>query len=665
MHFSLSRLTVGAVVALALPFLGCHSVRTLTPPHHVVVLGFDGVDPGLVARWIQDLPHIRALQASGTVTSLDTTNPPESPVAWAAFATGTNPGKTGIYDFLKRDPKTYMPDIALVSRVPGKFVLGFPVRRPVLINNRDGATFYGLAGRAGVRTSVLRMPLAFPARPIGNGELLAGLGVPDLRGTWGTFFFFSSTLSADEAGDTEFGGKLVRIEPVAGAVDTRIEGPSDPTASTGRHISVPLHLAASPDGTALAITLDGRTQTLAAGQWSTWFPIAFRISPFVTLHGVSRFYVESIAPEMKLYLAPLNFDPERPDVPVSSPPDFSRRLAQRDGLHKTLGWWNDTWALNEERIDEGVFLSDLQNNMDTAERMTLDVLDHDTPALTVSVFTETDSVSHMFYRLLDPQHPRYDPVLAAKYGNAIHDVYQHMDRVIGEVEARLKPGDTLLVVSDHGFHTWRRGFNTNTWLVENGYMTVRDPASAQPLRKLRDLQRLQNQGSFFGNVDWSHTRAYALGLGQIYLNLQGREGQGIVHPGAEAQQLTAEIRAKLLAYRDPDNGALPVEAVSLPAEIYSGPHVAEAGDLQLAFRDGYRTSWQTALGGIPAGIVTLNLKKWSGDHCSSDERDTKGILFSNRKLTGAPNILDIAPTVLRLLGLPPPANMDGHVLALR
>jgi predicted AlkP superfamily phosphohydrolase/phosphomutase len=298
--------------------------------------------------------------------------------------------------------------------------------------------------------------------------------------------------------------------------------------------------------------------------------------------------------------------------------------------------------------------------MDQQAQMTLDELRNDPPSLLVSIFTATDSVSHMFFRLIDPEHPRYDSELAAQYGHAIRESYERMDRIVGEVERAMKPGGTLIVVSDHGFHTWRKGFNTNTWLVENGFMTLKQPGAED---RLYNLDQLFGQGSFFPNTDWSKTRAYALGLGQIYLNLRGREREGIVEPGEEAERLMREIQEKLEAVRDPDTGELVVQNVYLGREIFHGPQTPKAADLQVDFRSGYRTSWQTSLGAVPSGVVVANMKKWSGDHCASDPSDTAGILFSNRKVlrspSSPPSIQDIAPTVLSLVGLAPSSPLDG------
>ncbi len=659
-------IAAGAVLSLAalgLIVSSCRRRATRPVTTQVVVLGFDGADPTLFSQWAKEgkLPNLARLAQTGTFHTLGTTNPPESPVAWAAFATGLNPGGTGIFDFLKRDPKTYLPELSLVSRQKPRFLFGLiPWKPPKVTNERSGVPFYKAAADAGYKVTVLRMPLEFPPTQVPGGKLWAGLGVPDIRGTWGTFFYFGTDLTPWDVGDTEFGGKLVRLEVKGNRAESSIEGPVNPAAETFQRVSVPVEFAVTPEKNAVTIRLAGREETVVEHHWSDWFHVKFRITPLFSVSSICRFYVLEAAPDLRLYMSPLNIDPESPALPVSSPNDYVENLAHHYGPMKTLGWWHDTWALNEEKIDEGVFLDDLFRTTDRLERITLDELHNDPPSLMVSIFTSTDSVSHMFFRLMDPQHPRYDPELAAKYGDAILRVYERMDRIVGEVEEAMKPGATLIIVSDHGFHSWRKGFNTNTWLVENGYMTLKNPGAEE---KQYNLENLFGQGSFFPNVDWSRTRAYALGLGQIYLNERGREKSGIVNPGPEADHLAEEIRQKLLAYRDPDTGQPVLEDVYLAKQIFHGDRMADAPDLQLDFQIGYRTSWQTSLGAIPHGIVVANLKKWSGDHCASDPKDTGGIFFSNRKVsTPDPSILDIAPTVLDILGVQPPGQLDGKPL---
>ena len=652
-----------AALTFAVGSLACSRTKTRPVTTQVVVLGFDGADPKLLSKWIKEgkLPNLARLAQTGTFKPLETTNPPESPVAWASFATGLNPGGTGIFDFLKRDPQTYLPELALVSREKAQFLFGLiPIKPPKVTNERGGVPFYKTAADAGFKTTVIRMPLEFPPTDLPGGKLWAGLGVPDIRGTWGTFFYFGSDLTQWDVGDTEFGGKLVRLEVNDNEAKSEVEGPVDPTSQSYKRISVPVQFRVTPEGNAVTISLGDRTETVAEQHWSDWFRVKFRITPFLSVRAICRFYVLQSSPDLRLYMSPLNLDPESPPLPVSSPSDFSAELVKKHGLLKTLGWWHDTWALNEEKIDEGVFLEDTFRTMETQAEITLDELKNDPPSLLVSVFTATDSVSHMFFRLMDPQHPRYDAELAAKYGDAILKTYERMDHIVGEVERNMKPGATLIVVSDHGFHTWRKGFNTNTWLVQNGYMALKKAGAEE---KTYNLDQLFGQGSFFPNTDWSRTKAYALGLGQVYLNLRGREKFGILDRGPQTDRLLEELRVKLMAVEDPDTHQPVIHTVYFGSKIFHGPRMADAPDLQVDFRDGYRTSWQTSLGAIPSGIVVANMKKWSGDHCASDPSDTQGIFFSNKLVsTPNPSILDVAPTVARILGVQPPGKLDGQPL---
>lgn len=651
---------------LTLWLAGCHtrqkSAKSAVP--HVVVLGFDGADPHLAAQWMAagKLPNLARLAREGTFCPLGTTNPPESPVAWAAFATGLNPGNTGIFDFLTRDPKTYLPKLALAKVTKPEFLFGvLPIRRARVTNERHGVPFYQTVADAGDKTVALRMPLEFPPSRLPGGDLLAGLGVPDVRGTWGTFFYFSTDIEPWQAGDTEFGGRLVSLQLRGNTAVASVEGPPDPRSLTFKRIAIPIEFIVHPQTNAITINFAGKTETIPASHWSGWFRSRFSIGPLVSVRAISRFYVESVSPGLRIYMSPLNIDPLAPALPISSPADFAAQLAREHGLFKTIGWLHDTWGLNEEKISDAVFLEDTFRTMQKMADITVDELRTQRPPLLVSIFTSTDSVSHMFYRLIDPQSPRYNAEEAQKYGDAMLETYERMDQVVGRVERAMQPGGTLIIVSDHGFHSFRRGFNTNTWLVENGYIKLLHSGPAQKPYTLSDLFSKQD---FFPDVDWRHTRAYALGLGQIYLNLEGREREGIVNPGPEANQLVEEIRQKLLAFRDPENGRRVFEDVYAGSSIFHGAEMAKAPDLQLNFEPGYRTSWQTSLGAIPPGIVVTNTRKWSGDHCSSDPADTQGIFFSNRKLISpSPSIMDIAPTVIRLFGLRSARPLDGRALA--
>ena len=197
----------------------------------MIVLGFDGMDPDLVQRWVDDgkLPNIKRLMNDGGLYPLSTTHSAESPTAWASFATGVNPGKHNIYDFLVRDTTTYLPDLGMVRREPAKFLLGyFPIAKPKIHSTRGGTSFWVSAGRAGVRTSILTVPVTFPPEEVENGELLSGLPLPDIRGTMGTFYYFATDLSRYEEGNTEMGGILKRLVVDSDVARTELIGPPNP-----------------------------------------------------------------------------------------------------------------------------------------------------------------------------------------------------------------------------------------------------------------------------------------------------------------------------------------------------------------------------------------------------------------------------------------------------
>jgi predicted AlkP superfamily phosphohydrolase/phosphomutase len=347
-------------------------------------------------------------------------------------------------------------------------------------------------------------------------------------------------------------------------------------------------------------------------------------------------------------------------VPMSSPESFAGDLFQRIGHFRTLGWAEATWPLNEGRMDEHTFMEDLYKAFDDRAQVILSRIDARNWDLLVGVVESTDRVQHMMWRFQDPAHPMYDAALAEKFGDAILRVYRRADQLVGEALDRVEPGTTVLVVSDHGFHSWRKAVNLNTWLVQQGYMTLQTQGQTPGEKKLDDLF---GGGEFWENVDWSRTRAYAMGLGQIYFNLRGRESRGIVSPGAEAKQLADELSARLLTMTDPDDGARIVRAVYQRDQVYSGEFLHNASELQVGMEDGYRVSWQTTLGGSPAGIVYPNMKKWSGDHGGYDVATTAGVIVSNTPIAAeAPSIMDIAPTVLKFFGIPVSPAIDGKAL---
>jgi predicted AlkP superfamily phosphohydrolase/phosphomutase len=358
--------------------------------------------------------------------------------------------------------------------------------------------------------------------------------------------------------------------------------------------------------------------------------------------------------ELQLYVSPVNFKPDNPPVPISYPASLSGDLYKAVGNYRTLGWAEATWPLNEGRMDEQTFMDDLMIAFEDRAKVIINRVEQNDWNLLVGVIESTDRVQHMMWRLIDPKHPLYDAALAAKYGDSIERVYRAADHFVGEVVKRVGPNVPVMIVSDHGFHSWRKAVNLDTWLVQNGYMVMKGQSAD---KKLADLF---GGGTFWENVDWSRTRAYAMGIGQIYFNLRGRESQGIVSPGAEATALADELSKKLLTVTDPEDGTPIIRAVYKRDDIYSGPYLANAAELQVGMSEGYRVSWQTTLGGSPAGIVYKNDRKWSADHGGYDYAITSGVFVSNRPFTAKnPSIMDIAPTVLKYFGVGIPADIDG------
>ena len=653
----------------------------------LVILGFDGMDPTLLNRWIGagQLPNIARLAAQGGVYPLETTQSPESPTAWASFATGVNPGKHNIYDFLVRDTSTYLPDLGMVRREPPTFLFGYlPTSKPKVISIRGGTSFWVTAGRAGVRSSVLTVPVTFPPEDVPNGELLAGLPLPDIRGTMGTFYYFATDLSRYEEGNTEFGGILKRLVMDNDVAHTELVGPPNPIVrqklqalrgkggrmtdadrttlaelQAAEDVRLPMTVAWNRAAKTAAVTIDGQTITLQPGAMSRWVDLEFRINAVVRIHGMVQLLLMKADSDLQLYMSPVNWKPDAPPVPMSSPASFSGDLFKQLGYFRTLGWAEATWPLNEGRMDEQTFMDDLDKAFDDRAHVILSRLETRSWDVLVGVIESTDRVQHMMWRLTDPQHPMYDAGLAAKYGDSILRVYRRADQFVGDVMKRIEPGTEILIVSDHGFHSWRKAVNLNTWLVQEGYMVLQGQQPGE--KKLDDL--FGGGGQFWENVDWSRTRAYAMGLGQIYFNLRGREGKGIVSPGAEATALAAEMSDRLLTMKDPADGSSIVRAVYKRDDVYAGEYLQNASELQVGMSDGYRVSWQTALGGSPAGIVYPNMKKWSGDHGGYDYKETSGVLVSSRRVASASaSILDIAPTVLKYFGLEIPRDIDGKPL---
>jgi len=248
----------------------------------------------------------------------------------------------------------------------------------------------------------------------------------------------------------------------------------------------------------------------------------------------------------------------------------------------------------------------------------------------------------MFYRFLESEGAGSD----GKYVRVIEQLYCNMDRLLGKTLPFVDGQTALFVLSDHGFGSFRRGVNLNTWLRESGYLAIKDSVSVSAI----GLQ----------DIDWDRTKAYAFGLAGIYLNLKGRESHGIVEPGREADELKKEISARLSGLRDTEKGQIAINQALPSRSVYRGPYLDAAPDLLVGYNNGYRISWAATLGKLTPTVFEDNLKAWSGDHCI-DPRLVPGVLFSNRQVAATdPGLEDLAPTSLALFGITPPGYMEGR-----
>ena len=614
-----------------------------------VILGFDGMDPELTERFIAEgrLPNMAKLRGQGTFRKLRTTYPAISPVAWSTFMTGVNPGKHNIYDFLARDLANYLPYLSSAeikgpkrSWKIGKYTI--PLGGPRIKGMRRGTPFWHWLGEAGIFCSVLRVPVTFPPEKF-SGVLLSGMCVPDLKGSQGTFCLCTTRTSGDKFRE---GGVRVPIERSAAQCSSYVPGPEDPlTGSSVDELRVNFQIFPDPGKNQARFTVDGEKFTLKVGEYSEWIPVRFKAGVGFSAHGICRFYLKELSPEVEVYVTPVNIDPSRPDLPISHPVTYSIYLSKLFGPYATLGLAEDTWALNEKVLDDNAFLAQCYANHDDRERMLFDALEKTQQGLCACVFDTTDRVQHMFWRYLDDDHPAARGVPRDQRPMVIQELYTRMDELIGRVMKKIDDQTLLMIVSDHGFKSFNRCVNLNAWLHQNGYLALKSGKT--------------ESGDWFDDVDWSCTRAYTMGLNGLYLNLKGREREGIIEPGADADALKDELRQKLDGLTDPASGRVGITGVFDCDSVYAGPYVDNAPDLIVGYGDGFRASWDSVMGKVTGQIFEDNLKAWSGDHCI-DPRLVPGVLFCNHKISEEkPAIVDVAPTVLKLFGLALPGHLDG------
>jgi predicted AlkP superfamily phosphohydrolase/phosphomutase len=582
----------------------------------VIVIGVDGMDPEFVERHWADLPNLAALRDRGSFARLATTTPPQSPVAWSTFTTGLDPSGHGIFDFVHRDPFTLQPFLSMGETRPPRFTIPLgpyelPLTRPQVVSLRKGKAFWELLEARGVPATIIHMPANYP--PVESGTALSGMGTPDLRGTQGTFSFFTDNL--DIFVGSVPGGRILRAEVLQGHAELNIEGPPNSLRKDRRYAAVNVKVDIDPDQPLARIAAGDAMAIIREGEWSEWIPVDFVLIPHLaTVHGMFRVFARQLRPHFELYVSPINIDPLSPDLPISAPKSFSREVALRTGRFSTLGIPEDTSALRQGVFNLQEFISQSRLVMADERKLLDDSLNQFREGLLFYYFSSVDQNSH---------------ILWGHHEAELLDFYRGVDSAIGEVQRR-KPDAELMIMSDHGFASFDRAVGLNNWLEEQGL-----------------LARLSS-----GDIDWSRTKMYAMGLNALYVNLAGRERFGIVQPGPERDALIQRTREQLLALRDPKNGGVVVETVS-------DTH-ATSPDLIVGYARGYRASWQTGIGGFSNSTLEDNVDPWTADHCIN-AADVPGVLFTTRKIRIAdPALKDLPVSLLAHFGLPPGPGMTGR-----
>ncbi len=533
------------------------------------MLGFDGLDPDLVSQFMDEgkLPNMQKLARQGALQRLETT-PSADASAWASFATGTNPGKHGVFS----------------DATPQR---------------RGGTAFWTRAGQAGVRSSVLKVPLTFPPEVVPNGELLSGWPVPDVRNTLGTYSYFATDVLQQDDGAERASGVRRRLIFDGDVARSVLAGP--------RGLSLPVSIFWNRAGKAATIDIDGSTVRLEEGEWSKWINLDFIPSWFAHERGMVEFLLVRAGTSFALYASPVHWLADRPPAPLSSPASLSADLYERIGAYRTLGWADQAAALDANLIDEKAFMDDLYRAFDDQAQVILQRIDTHNWDLLVGAIDSIDHVQHLMWRQTG----------TAKFGDAIERMYRRCDDTVGEVMKHLDADTAIVIMSAYGGKGFKETLDLNRWFTEEGLAG----------------------------------KASATASGGIVLS-----------PSASQDALASEdhIIARLTALLDPQTHAPIVAAVYKREAIYKGPYVSSAPALQVGMAEGYRVATSPA---ASPSVLAPNTRKWSADHASVDFDAVAGTLISSRPTTtDSPRVIDIAPTVLRYFSVPIPIEIDGTPL---
>lgn len=616
-----------------------------------IILGMDGLDPNLVKRFVAEgkMPTFKKLMESGHFSPLKTTMPPQSPVCWGSFITGTNPGGHGIFDFIHRDPSTFTPYLSTSRSYPSdsKIDIGsysIPLGAGKVDLLRKGAALWEPFEDADIPSTIFQVPANFPVIGKGKTKAISGMGTPDMLGGYGTSTLYSD--KAVEGSDKFTSVRVTIVDPKNHKINTKIKGPKNVFKTTNESAEIDMTIYRDPINRVLRLEYQDQVIILKQGEWSDWLPLKFEFIPmFASASGAVRFLAKEIHPGFKLYMSPIQIDPMEPSMPICSPADYSAEVAGAIGRFHTQGLPADIKGLSEGALTDDEFLQQSTTVLEESENALDYELNRLDDGLLFFYFSSPDQNEHMLWRNMDPQHPLYNPNASSEVHNAVSFFYQRMDDNLKRAMAKVDSSTMVMVMSDHGFAPFLREFNLSTWLVEQGYTAVTDK------QKIYDSK-------FYNYVDWANTKAYALGINGLYLNLKGREKRGSLPP-ADAKRIKAELIAKLEQVVDPKTGRKAILKAYDANDIYSGPFLDLAPDILVGYDSGYRSSDESVLGQFPREIFADRTNKWAADHCM-DPRVVPGTLLTNWRCNSSdPGLWDLAPSIISAFGLPVPKAMTG------
>lgn len=565
-----------------------------------ILVGFDAFDPGFFERLHNEgkVPYLSKYLVSSKYSSFKVANPPQSEVSWTSISTGLNPGGHGLFDFVHRNPDTY-----------GLFVSILPTKSSLLGNQfsppHKAETIFDSAVKDGYQATSLWWPATFPSRLQSPVRTVPGLGTPDIFGQLGVGISYSMEPLTDENNLKTRTARLQRKNSTE--YNGILAGPLQKSRTGSKQSYLDFKVIIN-DAHSAKLSLGNQILDLVVGQWSPVVEIRFQVGFMVSVKIVTRVILTQLQPDPVLYFLPLQLHPLASPWPYGTPKSMLNKIWKKQGAFLTLGWPQDTTALEEGFINNEHFLCLCDQIFKQRASIFMAMLDSYQEGILACVFDSLDRVQHMFWK---------------NRPDIIESWYLKLDDFAGKINTKLsakRDGDSinLIFLSDHGFQNFNYKVNVNRWLLEQGYLELVNGALSQDL----------------SGVNWNKSHVYAVGLNSLYLNLEGREGQGVV-PLAQKSEILEILRSKLLRWTGPD-GKKVFQRVQTNQEAFNGPLSVHGPDLVLGYAPGYRASAETGLGGWGDKKIEWNTDHWSADHCI-DANAVPGVIFNNRGLDNFPN----------------------------